>query len=158
MAVDLNVFHGAAPFRGFQEADWQVLSKALTEVSFSAGSPVFRENDEGNGFYWVRSGKIRISRQVIPEERKTAQEQILTVMTAGNILGEMALVDGAPRSADAWVEQDAILFFLSRDAYEKMQKHFPATALRIQDMLVTTLCSRIREANRGLEIIQFWFT
>ncbi len=158
MPVELNVFKGALPYRGFGEADWKVLAEALTEVKIPAGSHIFKENDPGDGFYWVRTGKIRISRQVTPEGRREKQEQLLTVLTAGHIFGEMALVDGEPRSADAVAESDAVLFLLSHADYEKLKQDQPGTALRIQDMVVVTLCSRIREANRAFETIRFWCT
>ena len=158
MAVDLNVFKGALPYRGFGEADWTALSAALTEASFAAGSRIFKENDPGDGFFWVRAGKVKISRQVRPEGKKETQEQLLTFLTSGQIFGEMALVDKAPRSADATAEADTVLFYLSEASYEGLQKKHPATALRIQDVLVTTLCGRIREANRSFELIRFWCT
>lgn len=158
MAVDLTIFRDAAPYRGFKKEDWEVLSGILKEVPCGAGSHVFKENDPGNGFYWIRSGKIKISRQVTPEGKKDKQEQLLTVLTAGNIFGEMALVDGAPRSADAIAEDEAVLYYLAQGEYEKLQKDQPGTAMRIQDMLVVTLSSRIRAANRSFEIIRFWCT
>ncbi len=158
MPVDLSVFKDAAPYRGLREPDWKALSELLQEVGLKAGTPVFKENDPGDGFYWVRSGKIRISRQVTAEGRREKQEQLLTVLTAGQIFGEMALVDGEPRSADAVADSDAVLFFLPHSAYEKLKQGNPANALRIQDMLVVTLCSRIREANRAFETIRFWCT
>jgi len=158
MAVDLSVFKDAAPYRGFKDEDWNILSLALVEKPTQAGAHVFKENDPGDGFYFIRSGKIRISRRVIPEGKKEAQEQLLTFLTAGNLFGEMALIDRAPRSADAAAETDSLLYYLTHDAYEKIQSDKPATALRIQDLLVATLCSRIREANRSFEIIRFWCT
>jgi CRP-like cAMP-binding protein len=158
MPIDLSVFKDAAPYRGFKEPDWNYLSGLLKEVRVKAGTRVFKDNDPGDGFYWIRSGKIKISKQVIPEGKKEAQEHILTVLTAGAIFGEMALVDGAPRSADAIAEDDALLYFLAHSEYEKMQREHPGTALRIQDMLVVTLSSRIRAVNRSFEIIRFWCT
>src|SRR5580692_5633240 len=156
MAVDLSVFKSAAHYRGFQKEDWDILAELLKEVRPSAGHMVFREKEPGDGFYFIRAGKVKISKQVVPEGKKAAQEMLLAVLTAGNLFGEMALVDGTPRSADAIVEENAILFYLSQDAYEKLQKEHPGTALRIQDFLVMTLCTRIREANRSFELIRFW--
>jgi CRP-like cAMP-binding protein len=158
MAVDLNIFKDALPYRGFRAEDWTALSAVLTESSFTAGASIFKENDPGDGFFWVRSGKVKISRQVRPEGKKETQEQLLTFLTSGQIFGEMALVDKAPRSADATAEADTVLFYLSEAAYEGLEKQHPATALRIQDVLVTTLCARIREANRSFELIRFWCT
>lgn len=158
MAVDLNVFKDALPYRGFRAEDWAALASVLAEVRFTAGSAIFKENDPGDGFFWIRSGKVKISRRVQPEGKKETQEQLLTFLTAGQVFGEMALVDKAPRSADATAESDTVLFHLSEASYEGLQKAHPGTALRIQDVIVVTLCSRIREANRSFELIRFWCT
>ncbi|HUO58733.1 MAG TPA: cyclic nucleotide-binding domain-containing protein [bacterium] len=158
MPVDLAVFKDAAPYRGFKAEDWNILSASMKEKSVSAGGYVFKEGDPGDGFYFIRSGKVKISKQVVPEGKKSAQEHLLTVLTAGSLFGEMALVDGAPRSADAIAEEDSVLYYMPQAAYEKMEKDNPSTALRIQDLLVVTLCSRIRAVNRSFEIIRFWCT
>ena len=158
MPVDLTVFKDAAPYRGFKPEDWQALSGLLREKETPMGGFVFKENDPGDGFYFIRSGKIKISKQVIPEGKKSAQEHLLTVLTAGSLFGEMALVDEAPRSADAIAEENAVLYFLPHAEYKKLESNQPGTALRIQDLLVVTLCSRIRAVNRSFEIIRFWCT
>lgn len=158
MPVDLSVFKDATPYKGFKDQDWKTLSDLLTEVSVSMGSYVFKEGAPGDGFYWIRSGKIKISKQIIPEGKKSPQEHLITLLVSGQIFGEMALVDKAPRSADATAESDALLFFLPHEAYEKIKQEKPETALRIQDILVMTLCSRIREANKAFETIRFWCT
>lgn len=158
MAVDLSVFKDAAPYRGFKDEDWAALSSRLQERKVPAGGFVFKENDPGDGFFFIRSGRIKISKQVVPEGKKAPQEHLLTVLTAGSLFGEMALVDGAPRSADAIAEESAVLFHISQKDYEGLEKEKPSTALRIQDLLVVTLCSRIRAVNRSFEIIRFWCT
>ena len=158
MPVDLSVFQTAAPYKGFKEADWKILSELLKEVKAGANTKVFQESDPGDGFFWIRSGKVKISKQIVPEGKKEPQEHILTVLTAGSIFGEMALVDKAPRSADAIAENDTVLYYLSEAQYEKLQVEHPGTAMRIQDMLVVTLSSRIRAVNRSFEIIRFWCT
>jgi len=158
MPVDLSVFQTAAPYKGFKEADWKILSELLKEVKAGANTKVFKESDPGDGFFWIRSGKVKISKQIVPEGKKEPQEHILTVLTAGSIFGEMALVDKAPRSADAIAENDTVLYYLSEAQYEKLQVEHPGTAMRIQDMLVVTLSSRIRAVNRSFEIIRFWCT
>jgi len=158
MSVDLFIYKSALPYRGFTEEDWTVLSNVLTEVSVKAGSVIFKENAPGDGFYWVRSGKVRISRQVVPEGKTKAQEQLLTVLTAGNIFGEMALIDKAARSADAAADGDTVIHHIAQADYEKLKKDYPATALRIQDVLARILCARMREANRSFEVIYFLFS
>ena len=158
MSVDMTVFKDAAPYRGFKDKDWEILSNILKEIPIQMGEYVFKDSAAGDGFYFIRSGKIKISKQVIPEGKKIHQEHLLTVLTAGNIFGEMALVVGAPWSADAIAEDNAVVYYLPHAEYKKLEQEHPATALRIQDLLVVTLCSRIRAVNRSFEIIRFWCT
>ena len=155
-SVDLSIFQTAAAYRAFTPEDWATLSNILTEKNIPAGEKVFKENDPGDGFYWIRSGKVRISKMVVSAEKKVKQEHLLALLTSGNIFGEMALVDKAPRSADAIAENDTVVYYLSQDAYESLKKDHPTTALRIQDVLTQTLSSRIRAVNRSFEVIQFW--
>ena len=158
MPVDFTVFKNAAPDPGFKEKDWEVFSGIFQEKSLLMGTYVFKENDPGDGFYLVRSGKIRISRRVVPDGKREVYEYLLTILNSGSLFGEMALVDNAPRSADAVAEENSVLFWLSHGEYERIKWEHPATALRVQDMVVVTLCSRIREANRSFETIRFWCT
>jgi CRP-like cAMP-binding protein len=155
MLADLSLFKKDPNFRGFKADDWDVLSSYLEQKTFPAKTHVFKENDPGDGFYWVQKGKIKIARHFIPEGKKKVQENILTVLSPGAIFGEMALIDRPARSADAIAESDAELLHLSHSQYERLCKEHPGTAMAIQDLLVLTLCARIREANRNFETILF---
>ncbi len=155
MLADLSLFQKDPNFRGFREEDWECLSSFLEQKTIPAKTVIFKENDKGDGFYWIGKGKVRISRHFIPEGKKKVQENLLTVLGPGSIFGEMALIERPPRSADATTETDAVLLYLSHAQYEKLCKEKPGTALAIQDILVRTLCARLREANRNFETILF---
>jgi CRP-like cAMP-binding protein len=154
--VDLSVFRDAKTYRALTESDWAVLSKMLRRFKASPGVPVFREGDPGDGFYMVRSGHVKILRRVALDGRPGVQEQLLTVLDSGQLFGEMALIEGDRRSAEAVSDEGSVLYHLSGEAFDRIKKRSPGTALRIQDLLVTTLCSRLRAANKNFEIIKFW--
>jgi CRP/FNR family cyclic AMP-dependent transcriptional regulator len=164
VAVDVSVFKTAEPYRALKESDWEALAGMLRGVDLASGKTLFREGDPGDGFYLIRSGKVKIRRMVDPPATEAAtskgrlQEQLLTILSSGQLFGEMALVDGAPRSADAVAAEDTVLYHLHQNGYEDLKEKHPDTALRIQDLVVKTLCHRLREANRSIEIIQFWLT
>jgi|GEM_PF-1668864 CRP/FNR family transcriptional regulator len=158
MAVDLSVFHDTTTFRHLGAGDWSALGQAFCQVDVPAGSAIFREGDPGDGFYLVRSGHVKIRRMVKAEGRDDPQEQLLTVLDAGQLFGEMALVDRYARSADALSEDGATLYHLSSADLEELKKAHPATALKLQDLLVVTLCGRLRAANKNFEIIKFWLS
>ena len=75
MPVEFLVFKDAAPYRGFKEEDWKLFSDIFREKTMPAGSYVFKENDPGDGFYLMRSGKIRISRRIVPDGKREVYEQ-----------------------------------------------------------------------------------
>jgi CRP-like cAMP-binding protein len=156
--VDLSIFRDASPYRAFQDADWKVLAEAIRKVDVPEDSVLFREGDPGDGFYLVRSGHIRIRRMVSVEGGKDLKEQLLTVLNAGQLFGEMALVDQVARSADATSDEGAELYHLTGTGFERLKKEAPSTALKIQDLLVTTLCERLRAANKNFEVIKFWLS
>ena len=158
MTLDTSIFQDAQPYRGFTMSDWQVLSETLKEVRAQADKPLFREGDPGNGLYFIRSGRVKILRRVQAEGRNEEQEQLLTVLDAGQLFGEMALIDGDTRSAEAVADQESVLYHLPGDAYAVLKREHPRTALRLQDLLVNTLCARLRAANTNFEIIKFWLT
>jgi len=154
--VDFTTFQKNANYRGFRGEDWKILSSYVEIALFKAKEKVFEENDLGDGFFWIHKGKIRISRQVKADNQQKTQEHLLSVLSEGSIFGEMALIDSAKRSADALAEVETELYFLSYDNYHHLCVKHPGTALAIQDLLVRTLCARLREANRNFETIYFW--
>jgi CRP-like cAMP-binding protein len=158
MAVDLSIFQDALPYRSFREEDWGALSIAFREVVVPPGTVIFREGDSGDGFYLVRSGHVKILRRVAVEGREGLQEQLLAVLDAGQLFGEMALVEKYARSADAVSDEGAVLYHLSGDDFELLKTAAPSTALHLQDILVVTLCGRLRAANKNFEIIKFWLS
>jgi CRP/FNR family cyclic AMP-dependent transcriptional regulator len=158
MGVDLSIFQDAALYHSFGETDWSVLAQAFREVAVPPGSALFHEGDPGDGFYLVRSGHMRMRRMVKAEGGTEPKEQLLTVVNAGQLFGEMALVDQVARSADAMSEEGAKLYHLTGLEFERLKKEAPFTALKIQDLLVATLCDRLRAANKNFEVIKFWLS
>jgi len=158
MGVDLSIFRNAAPYRSFGDADWALLAEVFRTVDVPEGSLLFHEGDCGDGFYLVRSGHMRMRRMVAVEGDSEKKEQLLAVVDAGQLFGEMALVGQVARSADAMSEEGAKLYQLTGAEFERLKRDAPGTALKIQDLLVATLCGRLRAANKNFEVIKFWLS
>ena len=84
------------------------------------GEVLFEEGDVGDNAYIIESGHIRISRRY-----DDGQDLILTHLVAGDLFGEIALVDNHPRSATATATADTELITLSRDAFLRDLKNNP---------------------------------
>jgi len=94
--------------QGFSENDLHALAYAFEEKTLEAGEYLFYENDSSSEVYFIRSGKIEVTR-ASPHE---ATSQVLAVLEAGQEVGELAVVDGSPRSASARVAGETARLFV----------------------------------------------
>jgi len=107
---------------------------------FPAGAVVFEEGDPGSRMYVIVSGSVRI------EKRVGSRNLTLAVLGAGEAFGEMALLEDAPRSAAAIVEEPSRILEIDEDAFEDLVRNNGEVALR----LLRRLSARLRESNRQI--------
>ena len=108
-----------------------------------AGTVLFREGDRGATMYVIRSGKVKIAKHI------SDTELTLAVLGPGEFFGEMALLEGLPRSAGATVVEDAMLIELEHTAFEALVRKNGEIAVR----LLRRLSSRLREADRQIQAL-----
>jgi len=100
---------------------------------------IFEENDSGNEMYIVSSGSVKLYTQT-----GSGQRTLLSVLKPGDHFGEMALIDGSPRSATAVARQDDTkLVVLDKAKFLYLVQQQPEFAFAMME----TLSRRIREAN-----------
>jgi len=108
---------------------------------YKKGAAVFEEGAEGDRLYVIYTGAVRISR--IYE----MGEEALTVLGAGEFLGEMSFFNAEPRSARAIAQEDAqLLELLNADLRSHLEGR-PDVALRFLWAFCRTLSQRVRETN-----------
>src|SRR5215218_11383396 len=100
------------------------LRNLLSETKVPQNTRLFRQGDKGDAMYLIESGRVRISIRDHDE-----QEVILAELAQGDFFGEMSIIDGRQRSADAKVIEDARLAILSRDAFLSFGRTNPDVAL-----------------------------
>jgi CRP-like cAMP-binding protein len=110
---------------------------------FKAGAVLFEEGQPGDFMYVVQSGEVEIRRQVGETER------VLAVLTPGDFLGEMAILNSRPRSASAVVRTTARLLVIEGKTFEAMLRARPEIALRI----IKALALRLENANQQVELL-----
>jgi len=107
-----------------------------------AGETLFLKGDPGDALYAVRRGQIRIATSSSSGRRLT-----LNLLGPGDVFGEVALLDGRPRTADAAaVEPTELYTVLRRDFFDLLEKR-PTVATRIIELL----CERIRWMSAQME-------
>ncbi|MCC6982355.1 MAG: Crp/Fnr family transcriptional regulator [Bauldia sp.] len=125
-------------FKPLAEEDREVLARRAYRQDFKAGDRLFRFGDPGESMMIVLQGHIRILRPMASDK-----ELILGDLEAGDILGEMALLDGKPRSAEARaITNGKALVLARRDLLPFLEAH-PQVALT----LLGVLCEMIRRAD-----------
>src|SRR5216117_1492432 len=117
------------------------LCELLESVDCKAGAVLFRTGDEGDAMYLIEEGKVRICVRA-----KDGHEVTLTELHRGDFFGEMVLLDGKPRSADARVDEDARLAVLSREHFLSFVRSNPNVALE----MLTALANRLRHTDELL--------
>lgn len=122
--------------------------EAVTRLAYMArlnqypeDTTVFREGDPGDCLYIVASGKVEIY------ARNEGGDDIkLNTLGVSDVFGEMALLDGLPRSATVKVIQKALLFYISRTDFCLFLSQSPEVAMNI----IETISRRLRETNRKI--------
>ena len=113
---------------------------------FKAGEPIFDTGGPGHNMMAVAEGTVRIS-LITP----TAREVVLAELNKGEVFGEIALLDGGERSADAWALTNCVLITLERRSFLPVLMRDPTLAVR----LIELLCTRIRRSDERM--IEFSF-
>lgn len=110
---------------------------------FAPGTVLFEEGQPGDFMYVVQTGEVEIRRQVGDIER------VLAVLPPGEFFGEMAILNGRPRSATAVVKSASRLLVIEGKTFEAMMRARPEIALRI----IKALATRLESANQHIELL-----
>ena len=133
----------------FADADGDELRRLAARarlVKLAAGALLFSRGDPGDRLYVLAAGLVRVG-AVSPDGR----EATYGLIRPGQVFGEIAVLDGGPRTADATAVQDSELAAIERADLMAFLARRPAHTAR----LLTILCERVRAADRLLEDLFF---
>jgi len=117
------------------------LRNLLSDKIVPQNTRLFKQGDKGDAMYLIESGRVRISLR-----DDDSQEVTLAELAQGDFFGEMSIIDGRKRSADAQVIEDARLAILSRDAFLFFVRTNPDVALE----MLSALTDRLRRTDELL--------
>ena len=117
-----------------------------SERQLTNGKVIFQKGDPGTSLMAVLSGRVRIS--AYSEDGK---EIILNIIEAGQVFGEIALLDGKARTADATAMGPTTLVVLDRREFIPFLERNPRIAIR----LLEVLCERVRRTSEMVESVAF---
>ncbi len=133
----------------FRDLDREIID-GLTNLAVTRklgnGEALFFKGDEGDALYGVLDGRVRISTTA-----PNGKEVVLSMMERGDVFGEIALLDGLARTADAVGAASTQLIMIKRRDFLPYIPQQPKLAIH----LLTIVCRRLRDASERIEDIAF---
>jgi CRP/FNR family cyclic AMP-dependent transcriptional regulator len=110
------------------------------------GTLIYRKGDHGSNLMAVLDGSVRISLPTID-----GHEVVLHQILRGEFFGELALIDGQPRSASATAAENCELMVIDRSDFIPFIHSYPEVAIKLLELL----CARLRQNNEQIEGVMF---
>ena len=136
MAINDMVEHLAEVpiFEGCSKKDLQTIARQVREISHEAGYVVATEGDPGAGLFVIADGEADV----------TIGGKKVNHLEAGDFFGEMALLDGGPRTATVTATTPITLYALTEWVFRGLLAEHPSIAMRTLE----TMASRLRGATK----------
>lgn len=138
----LSVLRKHPYFADLEPEAFDQLCRYAKHTTLKRGATIFSKGDPGNSLVAVISGTVKISISS-PDGRNA----ILNLIGAGEIFGEIALLDGQPRSADCTANTNCELFIIDRREFIPFVRSQPTLAMK----LIELLCTRLRWTSDQVE-------
>ncbi len=137
---------GVPFFSGLDAASLESVGRGMRTRRFRRGEVIFHLGDPGDALFIVMSGAIKI---MLPSD--SGDEAILATLRPGDVFGELAVLDGAPRSATATALEPTETLVLPRAQFRELLATEPA----IRDALLASLAGELRRLTTHVEELHF---
>src|SRR5438876_4198437 len=126
---------GAIPlFAGLRPPELEALAQRVRQRRYKENEAIFHRDDPGAALYVILSGRVKIH-----NEGADGTDIIITVFKSGDFFGEISLLDGSERSADATTMEPTELLMLTRGDLEEVIERHPRIAINMLASLATRL-------------------
>ena len=142
----LSLLRNHSLFRDLPPAVIERLGSYMKTRRVMRGATIFSKGDPGSGLMGVLAGSVKIS--VASAEGK---DIVLNIFHEGDVFGEIALLDGRPRTADAAAMSDCELVIIERRDFVPFLRDHPDVTLK----LIEILCSRLRHTSEQVQDLTF---
>ncbi len=143
MATTSDILGEVPFFALLDENERGALAERVDHKTFTKGTDIFKQNEPGGSLYVVRSGAVELW-----FKKDTGDRVVVETARAGDFFGEISLLDGGPRTANATCVDDAEMIVVDRNDLDELFRLKPAAAM---DLLSAT-GRRLRETNRLLRM------
>jgi CRP-like cAMP-binding protein len=145
---DLVSFLGRVPlFARIPPEELDELARVMLTVELAAGDVLFRQGEEARGLHVIASGLVRVSAR-LPGEREVE----LATLGAGEVLGEIPLLDGGARTATVRAVEPTVALFLGRADFTALVSRLHPTAFTVKRRIASLACERLRRRYASLAL------
>lgn len=136
-------------FKGRKEQTLTALEACMEQRTCRAGEKIFTHGDSGDELFLIRRGEVRI---MLPLNDR--QSRHLSTFGQGDFFGEMAFLDGDPRSADAIAYTNTDLYVLTRQSFDKIAEEHKKVAIQLLEGIASVLAMRLRYADAEMRALE----
>ena len=133
-------------FDALTEDERQGLAACLRRRQYAKGQIIFVQGDPGTSLYLIETGRVKI---VLTSDE--GKERVIAILGPHDFFGELALLDGQPRSADAIAQEACQLRLLQRDDFLRYLETRPQVATK----MLAVLSRRLRHTNQVIQEAAF---
>ena len=135
---------------GFTPEELEVLKGNLVRERYKKGERIISEGDTDRDLFILTKGVVSIKTQLKDSQRI---KRLLTY-SPGVIFGEFSFLDGNPRSADVWAEENSELLRLRLSEFERLSKENPKITTKLVVNLARELSQRLRQASAEVRSLE----
>jgi CRP/FNR family cyclic AMP-dependent transcriptional regulator len=128
-------------FERLSRSELEKLEKLTSRKRFPSGTAVFFQDDPSDSLYVVLSGSAKVFRT-----SEDGRDRIMTTLRAGDAFGELAMIEGQPRSATVQTLEETELLSLTRKDFERFASEHPDFLYK----LLQSMCERVRKINEDV--------
>lgn len=139
----LDLLRTVELFDGLDDDQLKCLAKIGESITVNKGEVIFAQGDQGDCLYIVCDGQVQVQ---LAEEKQNPNVQVY--LGRGQIFGEIALIDGGPRSATMMcMRNDTLLHAISREAFADLCKSDTAIGYKVMRNMAADLSFKLRHRN-----------
>ncbi len=127
-------------FEDLAESELDIVAQRVRQRRYKEGDTIFHRNDPGIALYVICGGKVKIH-----NETPDGGDAIIAILDEGDFFGDLAVIDGEERSADATTIEATELLMLTRDDLHDILHRYPRIGLN----LLQTLAGRLRRTTEA---------
>ncbi len=136
-----HLFGTTALFMNLATEEIRELLRVAERITLESGEALFSQGEEASALYVLQSGEVQVR-----AASELGEDIVLAMLGPGSVIGELALIDGGPRSATVEAISDCLVYRLEREAFDALREQRRPAAYKVILGLAASVDARRRQA------------